>query len=215
MNFQERLASIQQRIEGNMSPAFLKIMHGATHELEQSGIQEKVLKVGMQAPEFTLENQEGESVSSAALLADRKIVLTFYRGVWCPYCNADLANLKKYKAEFEAAGATLLGISPELPQFLKKIIAMQKLNFDILHDDRNALAGQFGLKFYYSEDLKELYRDKFHINLEVQQGNDEWALPMPARFIIDQDGTIRYAESKPDYRERPDPDELLDVLKNL
>ena len=65
-----------------------------------------------------------------------------------------------------------------------------KLNFDILHDEKNALAAQFGLKFFYPKDLKELYRDKFNINLEVQQGNDEWALPMPARFVIDQQGII-------------------------
>ena len=91
---------------------------------------------------------------------------------------------------------------------------MQKLNFDILHDERNSLAAKFGLKFYYPQDLKELYRDKFNINLEVQQGNDEWALPMPARFVIDQQGSIRYAESKPDYRNRPNPDELMEVLNN-
>ena len=215
MTFQDRLEKIKQRIEGNMPPSYLKIMHGATHDLEASGIQEKVLKAGEKAPEFNLVNQNGETISSQELLKKGMLVLTFYRGVWCPYCNADLANLKKYVPEIEATGATLVGISPELPQFLKKIIAMQKLNFDILHDDKNTLAAQFGLKFHYSQDLKELYRDKFNINLEVQQGNDEWALPMPARFVIDQTGTIRYAESKPDYRDRPNPDELMEVLKSL
>ena len=215
MDFQARLESIKNRIEGNMPPSYLKIMHQATHDLEQSGIQEKVLKVGQKAPAFELVNQKGEIVSSEQLLSKGMLVLTFYRGVWCPYCNADLANLKKYVPEIAETGATLIGLSPELPQFLKKIIAMQKLNFDILHDDRNNLADQFGLKFHYPQDLKELYRDKFNINLEIQQGNDEWALPMPARFIIDQDGIIRYAESKPDYRNRPNPDELMDVLKSI
>lgn len=213
MDFQQRLEGIKQRIEGNMPPAYLKIMHQATHELEQSGITEKVLKVGDKAPSFTLGNQKGEQVSSEDVLAKGPLVLTFYRGVWCPYCNADLANLKKYMADIEAAGATLLGISPELPQFLNKIVATQRLNFDILHDSRNSLAAAFGLKFFYPENLKSLYRDKFNINLEVQQGNDEWALPMPARFIIDQRGIIQYAESKADYRDRPNPDELIEVLK--
>lgn len=215
MNFQEKLQNLKQRIEGNMPPSYLKIMHKATHDLEQSGIKEKVLKLGEKAPSFELTNQNGETVSSEKILSKGMIVLTFYRGVWCPYCNADLANLKKYVPEIEATGARLIGISPELPQFLKKIIAMQKLNFDILHDERNALAAQFGLKFNYPQDLKELYRDKFNINLEIQQGNDEWALPMPARFIIDQTGIIRYAESEPDYRNRPNPDELMEILKSL
>lgn len=215
MEFQERLEKIKERIEGNMPPAYLKIMHKATRDLEQSEIPSKVLKVGDQAPVFELINQENEKISSKEMLSKGKLILTFYRGVWCPYCNADLANLKKYLPVFEEHNATLLGVSPELPQYLKKITAMQKLNFDILHDDRNMLAEKFGLKFYYPEDLKELYRDKFNINLEVQQGNAEWALPMPARFIIDQNGIIQYAESKADYRNRPNPDELIDVLKNL
>ncbi|MEM1321159.1 MAG: peroxiredoxin-like family protein [Bacteroidota bacterium] len=215
MDFQKRLDNLKNRIEGNMPPAYLEIMHKATHDLEQSGIQDKVLKVGEKAPAFELANQDGESISSSPLLSKGPLVLTFYRGVWCPYCNADLANLKKYVSEIEAAGATLLGISPELPQFLKKITTTQKLNFNLLHDNRNALAAQFGLKFFYPDDLKALYQDKFNINLEVQQGNDEWALPMPARFIIDPTGTIQYAESHPDYRNRPNPDELMEVLKNL
>ncbi|MEO1263288.1 MAG: peroxiredoxin-like family protein [Bacteroidota bacterium] len=215
MDFQEKLEKIKKRIEGNMPPSYLKIMHQATHDLEKSGIQDKVLKVGQKAPTFELVNQNGEEVSSESLLSQGFLVLTFYRGVWCPYCNADLANLKKYVPEIEEQGATLLGISPELPQFLKKISAMQKLNFDILHDEKNTLAELFGLKFFYPADLKELYRDKFNINLEVQQGNDEWALPMPARFVIDQTGIIRYAESKADYRNRPNPDELMEVLKSI
>ncbi|MEL7124147.1 MAG: peroxiredoxin-like family protein [Bacteroidota bacterium] len=215
MDFQKKLESIKNRIEGNLPPAYLKIMHKATHDLEQSGITEKVLKVGEKAPSFELVNQDGETVSSDSLLEKGMLVLTFYRGVWCPYCNADLANLKKYVPEIAETGAILIGISPELPQFLKKIITMQKLNFDILHDEKNTLASQFGLKFYYPQDLKELYRDKFNINLEVQQGNDEWALPMPARFIVDQQGIIRYAESKADYRNRPNPDELIAALKNI
>ncbi len=215
MEFQEKLESIKKRIEGNMPPSYLKIMHKATHDLEESGIEGGVLKMGQQAPSFQMINQDGQTVASEDLLSKGLLVLTFYRGVWCPYCNADLANLKKYVPEIEQNGATLVGISPEQPQFLKKIIAMQKLNFDILHDERNALAAQFNLKFYYPGDLKALYRDKFNINLEVQQGNDEWALPMPARFVIDQQGIIRYAESKADYRNRPNPDALMEVLKNL
>ncbi len=215
MDFQKRLENLKQRIEGNMSPAYLKIMHQATHDLEQSGIQDRVLKVGAKGPSFSLVNQDGETISSEQLLSQGILVLSFYRGIWCPYCNADLANLKKYVPEIQASGAQLVGISPELPEFLQKIVARQKLNFDILHDERNTLAAQFGLKFFYPQDLKELYRDTFKIDLELQQGNDEWALPMPARFVIDQEGIIRYAESKPDYRNRPNPDECLEVLKSL
>lgn len=214
MNFQERLESIKQRIEGNMPASYLKIMHGATRALEQSGIQKKVLKVGATMPTFALLNQARKEVNSQELL-QAPLVITFYRGVWCPYCNADLANLKKYVPEIEALGARLIAISPEQPEYLKKIIGMQKLNFDILHDAGNTLAAQFGLKFQLPQDLKELYRDKFNVNLKLHQGNDEWALPMPARFVVDTQGVIQYAESAPDYRQRPNPDDLMEVLKVL
>ena len=215
MEFQAKLEHLIESIEGNMPPSYLKIMHGATRDLENSGIKEKVLKVGQKAPDFKLVNQNGQTVSKHEILAEKKIILTFYRGVWCPYCNADLANLEKYNEEIANEGAVLLGVSPELPKFLKKISLMHKLHYDILHDERNTLADRFGLKFFMPDNLKELHLDKFNINLELNQGNDEWSLPMPARFIIDQEGIIRYAESKADYRRRPDPDELIDVLKSL
>ncbi|WP_053404534.1 peroxiredoxin-like family protein [Persicobacter sp. CCB-QB2] len=215
MTFQEKLASLVERIEGKMPESYLEVMHGATQDLIDSGIQDKVLKVGDRAPEFVLEDQNGNKVSSREVLAKGPLVLTFYRGVWCPYCNTDLANIKKYVPEMQELGAAFFSVSPELPQMLDNIIKTHRLNFDILHDDRNALADQFGLKFYYPEDLKALYRDQFNIDLEVQQGNEEWALPMPARFVIDQSGIIRYAESEPDYRRRPDPDDLMEVLRKL
>ncbi|WP_299459309.1 peroxiredoxin-like family protein [uncultured Microscilla sp.] len=212
MNFQQRLQSIKERIEGNLPADYLKVMHGATEDLKQSGIQEKVLKPGQKMPAFNLLNQDQNPIDSQQLLNKGALVITFYRGVWCPYCNADLANLKKYVTEINAAGAKLIAVSPEQPQFLKKISDMQKLNFDILHDANNELAAAFGLKFTLPEDLKVVYHNQFNIDLTIQHGNSEWALPMPARFLVNQAGIIQYAESEPDYRNRPDPDELMEVM---
>ena len=92
---------------------------------------------------------------------------------------------------------------------------MQKLNFDIVQDGHNELAEKFGLRFSLNPDLKALYRDKLGINLKMYHGDDDWTLPMPARFLVDRDGIIRYAESSPDYTKRPDPDDLLLTLKHL
>lgn len=215
MTFQERLKATQKRIEGNMSPQFLKIMHDATKTLKESGIQDNVLKVGDRVPNFELPNQDGVLVNVKDLYAKGPVVITFYRGFWCPYCNVDLANLNHYKEAIEEAGATLYSISPELEEFSKKVKIMQKLQFDILTDKSNKVAEAFGLKFKMPNDLIELYRDKFQINLKQYHGDDLWELPMPARFLVDTEGIIRYAESEPDYRERPDPDDLMKVLKTL
>ncbi len=113
MDFQEKLTRLRERIEGNLPPASVKVMHEATAALKQSGIEDRVLGVGETAPPFTLANQQGERRSLDELLARGPVVLAFYRGVWCPYCNADLQNLQRYVPELEEAGATLVAISPE------------------------------------------------------------------------------------------------------
>ena len=108
-----------------------------------------------------------------------------------------------------------MAISPELPEYSKKIIATRRLNYSILHDHSNQLAAQVGLKWFMQDPLKNLYRDKFNINLGTYHGDDEWSLPMPARVLVDQTGTIRYIEFEADYRKRPDPDQLVATLKTL
>lgn len=210
-----KLEALRERIEGGMSAQFLKIMHEATQELEQSGIAQHVLKTGTLAPTFELEDQHGDSMRSEDLLSQGPLVLTFYRGFWCPYCNADLAHVQQFAAEIQSEGGTLLAISPEKQEYSRKIISTQKLSFDILWDAGNQLAAAFGLRFGLPDPLKQLYRDSFNINLKLYHGDDSWTLPLPSRFVIDQEGVIRYAESAPDYRERPEMDELMNVLHSL
>ena len=213
MTFQERLAHLKQRIEGGMTQAYLDIMHGATAELAASGIEEKVLKVGSVMPAFSLPDENGQTVNSSELMAKGPLVITFYRGLWCPYCNADLANLKHIVPTVEKAGGTMVAISPELPEYSREIISKQRLPFSILSDAGNEIAAKFGLRFSLPEDLKVLYRDTFNIDLEKCSGDPSWTIPMPARFLVDSDGIIRYAESSADYTQRPDPDDLIEVLK--
>ena len=215
MNFQEKLKSLVERIEGNMPKDYLKIMHGATRDLKASGIQLKVLKVGDQMPEFSLKNQDGTEITLTECLLKGPLVLTFYRGFWCPYCNEDLAHLNHYVDEIRSLGAELVAISPELADYSKKIRATKKLTFDILHDPSNEIAARVGLKWYMVDPLKSLYRDKFNINFDVYHGDNEWSLPMPARILVGQDGIIKYIEFNPDYRKRPDPDEVVEALKKL
>ena len=215
MTFQEKLANLKQRIEGGMPAENVEIMHQATRELEASGIQKQVLKVGQPVPDFSLPNQEGVSVNIQDLYVAGPVVITFYRGIWCPYCNLDLTNLKRYHATIQDAGGTMISISLQLPKHSASIVQRHKLPFDLLFDQSNAVAAQFGLKFAYGEALKTLYRDKLDIDLAVYNNNDSWTLPMPARFLVDGTGIIRYAESSPDYTQRPDPDDLLDVLHKL
>ncbi|WP_338763976.1 peroxiredoxin-like family protein [Bernardetia sp. ABR2-2B] len=215
MNFQEKLIQLKQNIEGKMPSEYVQTMHKATADLKASKIEEKIIKVGQTLPNFELPNQDEKLIPAQNLYQKGFLVITFYRGVWCPYCNADLANLNKYVPQIEELGGKMIAISPEKPEFLQKIIKTQNLNFDILHDQSNQVADKLGLRFEMPSSLIELYRDKFKINLEEHHGDTDWTLPMPARFLVDKNGIVRYAESNPDYTKRPNPDELLDVLKTV
>jgi len=213
MTLVESLAKLKAKIEGSMPQENVAIMHQATKDLETSGIGEGILKVGDIAPEFLLPNQEGKMISSKELLQKGDLIITFYRGVWCPYCNLDLGNLKRYKSQFETQNATMLSISPQLEKHNKQIVDRQRLNFDLLSDSENKIAAQFGLRWIMRNPLKSLYKDSFKISLPDYNGDDSWTLPIPARFIIGTDGVIKYVEYSIDYTKRPNPDVLVEALK--
>ena len=144
--FQEKLLNLKKRIESNLTPSYRKVLNKVIADLEKSGIQNKVVKVGEQVPGFTLMNQTQEEVSSKELFRESPLIITFYRGFWCPYCNMDLENLQTYMPEIESLGAKLIAISPEKPEYSQRIIRRQKLTFDILYDSRNKIAAKFGVK---------------------------------------------------------------------
>ncbi|WP_281615019.1 peroxiredoxin-like family protein [Flammeovirga sp. SubArs3] len=215
MELQKSLDRLKAKIEGGMPEEYVKIMHQATKGLEDSGIGEGILKVGEKAPIFSLPNQEGELVSSEELLKNGPLVLTFYRGVWCPYCNTDLAYLNKFSKEISELKGTIVSISPQIADNNKLIVERQHLNYDLLSDKGNEVAEQFGLRWELQEPLKSLYNDQFNINLPTYNGEDSWSLPVPARFIVNQDGIIVYAEFSVDYTKRPNSDVLIDELKKI
>lgn len=215
MTFQERLKNKISEFEENLTPRFKKIIVEDIRNLENSGQISRVLRKGDQMPDISLIDQNGAMVNSSNLLKEGPLVVTFYRGFWCAFCNVDLANLNRYVPEIQQLGAKMITISPEKSPYSKKIRAIQKLKFDILFDEDNKLAEKFGLKHKIGSDLIDLYLNGFNVNLKQYHGNDEWALPMPSRFLVDQSGTILYAEAKADYRDRPDPDDLMSVLKSI
>ena len=215
MTLQESLDKIKARIESSLPKESVLIMHQATKDLENSGIGNSILKAGTKAPEFHLKNQDGVIISSTELLKNGPLVITFYRGVWCPYCNTDLANLKRYTSQLEELNATMVGISPQVPQYNKQVIDQQRLNFDLLSDTKNKVANTFGLRWEMINPLRSLYNDKFKISLPNYNGDDSWTLPVPARFIIDVNGLIKYAEFSVDYTKRPNPDVLVEALKKI
>lgn len=189
------------------------LMQRATAELIASGQAERALKAGELAPVFALPDAEGNRVSSTELLSRGPLVVSFYRGVWCPYCNMELQALDQALPAFQERGASLVAISPQSRANSRKSRRQNGLKFPILSDSGNEVAAAFGLRFKLPGYLAELYLSLGN-NLPVINGDQSWTLPMPGRFVIGQDGVIRYAEVNPDYTLRPEPTELLPALRS-
>jgi peroxiredoxin len=196
----------------NVPPSVIATMHRATAELIASGAATRALKAGDTAPSFTLNDPEGHPVSSADLLAKGPLVVSFYRGVWCPYCNMELQALQAALPEFEQLGASLVAISPQTAANSRKSARQNALGFPILSDARNDVAAAFGLRFELPDYLVDLYKGLKN-DLPAFNGDPSWTLPMPGRFVIAQDGTILYAEVNPDYTRRPEPEDMLPALR--
>jgi len=215
MSLQDKLDAFKADFEGRKAPAnVVAIMHKATADLIASGQADRALKTGGRAPKFTLPDTHGRLVSSADLLARGPLVLTFYRGIWCPYCNMDLQAIEAAADEIRALGASLVAISPQTAPNRRKSERENELSFPILSDHGNAVADEFGLRYRLPDELIAVYKS-FGNDLTIGNGEDSWTLPMPARYVIGTDGVVAYAEVNPDYTRRPDPSELLPPLQRL
>ena len=219
MALQDRLDTLKADFEAGRFPLkpskdALEIMHRATAELIETGQAQRAKKAGDAAPQFTLRDPDGRDVSSRDLLAKGPLVVSFYRGVWCPYCNLELQALQAALPDITGRGASLVAISPQTAPNSRKSQRENKLSFPILSDVRSEVADAFGIRFGLSDELIGLYKS-FKNDLPAFNDDPSWVLPMPARYVIGVDGVIAYAEVNPDYTQRPDPSELLPVLDRL
>ena len=212
MSLQEKLDAHRAQSEAKRPPEVAAAMHRATAELTASGQAGRALRVGDRAPDFILPGPDGKPVSSAALLARGPLIVTFYRGVWCPYCNMELQALQEALPNIEAAGASLVAISPENAANSRKSVRQNELSFPILSDKGNEVAAAFGLRFRLPDEIIAIYKG-FGNDLSLINGEASWTLPMPGRFVVARDGVIAYAEVNPDYTRRPEPEILLPAIR--
>lgn len=183
-------------------------------EVEKAGIVNNALKVGDTAPDFALTDASGVTVRLSELLQKGPVVLAFYRGSWCPYCNLELKALQEMLPEFRAAGATLVAISPQTPDESLSTEEKNNLEFPVLSDsDLEAING-FGLLHPVDDRTKEFY-EKSGYDLVKSNGSIGWQLPLPATYVIAQDGTIAYAFVNADYKLRAEPAAVVEAVKAL
>jgi peroxiredoxin len=218
MSLQARLDAFKADFEAGKPPysvprSVIETMHRATAELIVSGAARRAKKAGDVAPSFSLKDPEGNVVSSADLLRRGPLVLSFYHGVWRPYCNMELQALEAAKPEFDKYGASLVAISPQTAPNSRKSVRQNKLTFPILSDVKGKVGAAFGLRFNLPDYLVELYKQ---LNNDLPTFNDDpsCTLPMPARYVIGRDGVILYSEVNPDYTRRPEPEDIIPVLQS-
>lgn len=174
---------------------------------------EQGIRLGDKAPDFTLKDQNGKEVNLYQLLKKGPVVISWYRGGWCPYCNLELKGLADKAAEINGLGTTLIAISPELPDKSLSTIEKNHLPFTVLSDTDNMVARKYDLVFKLDTETAERYENKF--GLSQYNGNDKAELPIPATYIIDREGMVRYAFVNPDYKKRANPDEVVMQLKQF
>ncbi|MEG3638471.1 peroxiredoxin-like family protein [Magnetococcus sp. PR-3] len=186
----------------------------STQALVQSGLDQNCLKVGEVAPEFVLPDVKGKMVELAYLLKQGPLILNFYRGGWCPYCNLELKALQIAMPWFEDYDANLVAISPQLPDASLSTVEKDGLSYPVLSDVGNVIARKYGLVFAVEEALRPIYL-RLGLDLPASNGDDSFELPMPGTFILDQQGVIRGAFVNADYKQRMEPTDIVMVLKQI
>lgn len=188
-------------------------MRDAIESLAGSGIVEAAPKVGDKLPEFELGNQNGEKIKLSSLLADGPLVVTFYRGGWCPYCNLELRAYQNVLPEIHAAGADLVAITPELPDSSLTTAEKNELDFEVLSDVGSKYAHELGVVFTLPDELHDIYVD-FGIDPQKYNGTEVLELPLAATYVVSQSGVIVYAFVDADYTRRGEPTDVLQVLQS-
>ena len=189
----------------------LDIMLKSTAKLKADHLSNKAIKIGDKLPDFKLPNSHGKIVSLKDYNNDF-LVISFYRGGWCPYCNLELKALQNIVPELSKLSTDLIAITPETPDNSLTTSEKNKIDFSILSDNDNNYAKELRLTFKMPQDLQAVYKS-FNLNVDEHNGNKSFELPMPATYIVNKNKEVIYSFVPEDYTERLDPEIILDTIK--
>lgn len=216
MNLKQELSRERDHWGSLLDAPTVALMNRATEALRSPKVLGRALQEGDRAPNFRLPMAQGGSVELDLLLKAGPVVLMFYRGQWCPYCNLELRAYQQALPRLQALGASLVAISPQTPDNSLSTQEKNDLSFAVLSDLGLHVSRAYGLAFDLPAELVELYQRQWGNDLVKWNGEEGgWSLPIPATFVIGQDGRILLAHVDPDYRERLDPETVLARLQTL
>ncbi len=212
MNLTTKLAENKANSAKRVPADKWTIMSRSTNDLKLQSLSSNALQKDDLLPDFQLPNIAGDTVSISDFNEDF-LVLSFYRGGWCPYCNMELKALQAILPQLKASNAALVAISPETPDHSLTTSEKNELSFEVLSDINNAYAKSLGLVFQMPEDLREVYHT-FGIQVDKHNGNGDYELPMPATYVINKNREIIHSFVPEDYTERLDPEIILTAIES-
>lgn len=207
---EQQKAGFITRVPAEVQEEILRLIQ----EQQQSGI-DFGLKEGAKVPNFMLTNPLGEQITLYDELAQGPVVLTFYRGSWCPFCNIQLRAYQQFLPEIEKLGGRLIAVSPQSPDNSLSQKEKEELTFQVLSDPNGVVAESYNLLFELPDYLQHTYKNKLGRDFAEFNNTDRWILPVPATFIIDKEGFIRRTRVDPDFMKRMEPEEIVDQLKKI
>ena len=213
MSLKAQIDAYNVQKEAKLPADVLALMNKTNEELIAQHIKNNALQVGAKVSNFNLSNHNGETIELTDLLNKGPVIISFYRGGWCPYCNLELKALNNYLPQFKTQSAQLIAISPQLPDETLSTAQKNVLEFDVLSDVSNKVADQFGLLFTLDERIQALYT-QFGIDFEKYYGDKSYKLPLPATYVINQQGIITYAFLNEDYTLRAEPADVMAALES-
>ncbi|MFN8922136.1 MAG: peroxiredoxin-like family protein [Sphingobacteriia bacterium] len=207
------LEAERERFRAHTPRREVELYERSIAHLSKSGILEGAIQLGDLAPDFTLPNATGMSVRLSELTRQGPVVLTWYRGGWCPYCNINLQYLQRHLPAFRAEGATLIALSPEVPDSTLSTKERNGLQFEVLSDPDNQVAKAYGLVYRLTPTVAAA--DRKHCDLAAYNGNTHQELPLAATYVLDRYGRVSWAFVDADYRKRAEPQDIVAALKKL
>jgi peroxiredoxin len=211
LSLNEQLEELTTKLRALVPAERLAIVERAITELKARDQAGHALKAGDHAPAFELPDGDGLIWRAADLLQRGPLVLVFYRGRWCAYCNTQLQALQEVHSQIAAAGASLVAVSPQTQKHSYMTRDMHQLRFPVLCDQGNEVARKFGLVYRLSPEMQSLY-ESIYTKLPGYNGDQSWELPLAATYIVQPDGKIKYARADVDWRQRPEPSETITNL---
>lgn len=212
-NLAKQIEILNKELSKQLPDEINELFARSIKDLKDQKTEEKAITVGMSLPSFSLMNSENQQLDSQQLLEQYdSVVLFFFRGSWCPYCNLELRAIQDFITQNQLDRVRILAISPQMTAYSKQLIAENNLEFDLLYDQNNELAKKLGIAFTL-QDYAQVAYSGLGIDLTSFNGNDSYELPIPAVFVVDNNSIITYSYVDSNYTNRIDLENLVSILK--